>query len=248
MVSSRSRTHAPAEWPKLVLFDLDDTLFDHHRACRAGIADLRGRDPRWAEHTIDELHAEYARELDAIHPQVLAGRLTLEEARLLRFHRLARWCGFELDRAGAERFSSEYRGRYLQTRYAVPGARAVLDRLHGRVTIGVVTNNQVAEQHDKIRVIGIEGRIDFLVISEEVGVSKPDARIFQIALAQAKARPEDAVMIGDSWTSDVRGALGAGIRPIWFNRFHRPAPEQVEVSEIDSFTPATLLTRMLPRP
>ncbi|EQD70615.1 HAD-superfamily hydrolase, subfamily IA, variant 1, partial [mine drainage metagenome] len=71
--------------------------------------------------------------------------------------------------------------------------------------------------------------------------------IFRIALRKAKARPEEAVMIGDSWGSDVRGALGAGIRPIWFNRFHRPMPESLDVPEIDSYTPVGGLTRLLPR-
>lgn len=241
------RRPVPAGWPKVVLFDLDDTLFDHDRACRSGIAYLRRRDARWSTRSTEELHAQYSRQLEMIHPRVVAGVLSSEDARLLRFHRLARWCGFELDDVEAARFSQEYRVRYLRARRSVPGARAVLDHLQGRATVGVVTNNQVAEQHDKIRTIGIGGRIDFLVISEDVGVSKPDPRIFRIALARGKARPREAVMIGDSWGSDVRGALGAGIRPIWFNRFHRPAPEPANVPEIDSYVPIGALTGLLPR-
>ncbi|MFZ0699446.1 MAG: HAD family hydrolase [Thermoplasmata archaeon] len=247
MTSPGPRSSSRVEWPKVVLFDLDDTLFDHDRSCRMGIAYLRRRDARWAARSTEELHAEYSRELGAIHPHVVAGTLSLDEARLLRFHRLARFCGFEIDEAEAARSSEEYRWRYLQARRTVPGARAVLDRLQGQSAIGVVTNNQVAEQHAKIRAIGLEDRLDFLVISERVGVSKPDPRIFQIALARAKARPEEAVMIGDSWASDVRGALGAGIRPIWFNRFHRTAPERADVPVIDSFVPVGTLTGLLAR-
>jgi putative hydrolase of the HAD superfamily len=196
----------------------------------------------------EELHAEYSRVLEVIHPEVVAGDLSPGEGRRLRFHRLARYCGFDLGEPGAARASEVYRSRYLRARRSVPGVRAVLDRLQGQTTIGVVTNNLVAEQHDKIRAIGLEGRLDFLVISEGVGVSKPDPRIFRIALARAKSRPKEAVMIGDSWTSDVRGALGAGIRPIWFNRFHRRPPEPANVPSIDSYAPVGALTRLLPRP
>ncbi len=243
----RSRSALRLAWPEVVLFDLDDTLFDHTWACRSGIAHLRRKDRRLAQHSLDELFREYSRLLEAIHPQVVAGALTPDAARLLRFRRLATWGGFEIDGKEAARFSEEYRRRYLRARRPVPGARAVLDRLRGRATIGVVTNNRAAEQDDKIRAIGLERRLDFLVISEAEGVSKPDPRIFRIALRKARARPEEAVMIGDSWGSDVRGALGAGIRPIWFNRFHRPMPEPLGVPEIDSYTPVGGLTRLLPR-
>lgn len=231
-----------------MLFDLDDTLFDHHHACRAGLAEIRRQDSRWVRHSAEELQVEYSRVLEAIHPDVLGRKLTSEAARILRFQQLARWSGFEIDEDEAAGISTDYRRRYLAARRAVPGAREVLDRIRGRATIGVVTNNQVAEQHDKVRTIGIEGRIDFLVISEGVGVSKPHPRIFRIALAQAKAGPEEAVMIGDSWTSDVRGALRAGIRPIWFNRFGLDAPLDAAVPTIRSYRPLGNLTRLLPRP
>jgi len=247
MNSPRSRPTRRPPWPEVVLFDLDDTLFDHTWACRSALAHLRRKDRRLAQRPVDDLLREYSRLLEAIHPEVVAGAVTPDAARLLRFRGLAAWSGFEIDEEEAAGLSREYRSRYLRARRPVPGARPLLDRLQGRATIGIVTNNQVAEQNDKIRAIGLEGRLDFLVISEAARVSKPDPRIFRIALKKAKARPEEAVMIGDSWGSDVRGALGAGIRPIWFNRFHRPRPEPFEVPEIDSYTPVGALTRLLPR-
>jgi putative hydrolase of the HAD superfamily len=241
------RPRAGPAWPKVVLFDLDDTLFDHDHACRSGIARVRRGYARWGGHAAPQLYAEYSRQLEALHPKVLAGVLSTAEARLERFHGLARWCGFEIDRSEAAGFAQQYRQQYLRARRAVPGARAVLERLHGRVTIGVVTNNRVEDQHDKIRAIGIDRRIDFLVISEAVGCSKPDPRIFRIALAEAGAEAEEAAMIGDSWVSDVMGARGAGIPAIWFNRLHQRAPEPVDVPTIESYAPIGTLTRLLAR-
>ena len=72
--------------------------------------------------------------------------------------------------------------------------------------------------------------------SEEVGVSKPDPRIFQEALDRARAAPSDAVMLGDAWATDVEGALASGIRPVWLNRFGRVRPI-ASVEEIGSLEP-----------
>ena len=94
---------------------------------------------------------------------------------------------------------------------ARPRRRRLLERLHGRTVLGVVTNNQIAEQEEKVAHFGLNDVIDFLVVSEGVGVSKPDPRIFSLALDRAAAEPGEAVMIGDSWENDILGARGAGI-------------------------------------
>ena len=71
--------------------------------------------------------------------------------------------------------------------------------------------------------------------SEEVGVSKPDPRIFQEALDRARAEPPDAVMLGDAWATDIEGALASGIRPVWLNRFGetRPIGSVVELTSLE---------------
>jgi putative hydrolase of the HAD superfamily len=115
----------------------------------------------------------------------------------------------------------------------------VLERLRGRTVVGVVTNNEVAEQERKLDHLHLRPFIDFMIVSEGVGVSKPDPGIFLLALEKAKALPEETVMIGDSWTSDVMGARNAGIRPVWFNRFHLARPAPWPVRELDSFRSPT---------
>jgi putative hydrolase of the HAD superfamily len=56
-------------------------------------------------------------------------------------------------------------------------------------------------------------------------VSKPDPRIFQIALDRLECRADEVVMVGDSWAADVIGARAAGINAIWFNPDRAPSPE-----------------------
>jgi putative hydrolase of the HAD superfamily len=121
----------------------------------------------------------------------------------------------------------------------VAGALELLGAIRSRARIAIVSNNILEEQLGKIALCGFEGYIDVLAISEAVGVSKPDPAIFEYALRELGASASDAVMIGDSWIADIAGALAAGIRPIWFNRWRRPAPSGTpEVTQISSLTPA----------
>ena len=99
-----------------------------------------------------------------------------------------------------------------------------------------MSNNLLDEQREKMRHCGLDAYVDALIVSEEAGVSKPDPAIFTIALDRLGAAAGDAVMIGDSWTADIEGALAAGVRAIWFNRFQRPRP-RADVASFAAFVP-----------
>jgi putative hydrolase of the HAD superfamily len=62
--------------------------------------------------------------------------------------------------------------------------------------------------------LGLIDKLDFVIDSGEEGVEKPHPRIFEIALARAGTKPEETAYIGDLYSIDVRGARGAGIRPV----------------------------------
>jgi 5'-nucleotidase len=221
--------------PRVTLFDMDDTIFDHALTCRDALARLRRTHPPLRRRSVDALWTEYSRLLEEVHPDVVKGVLKPERARMERFQRLARFCGTSVSPEEAANWSLAYRAHYQSLRRLVPGARSFLQRLHRRTILGVVTNNQVAEQEEKVARFGLSGLLDFLIVSEGVGVSKPDPRIFALALDKASAEPEEAVMIGDSWESDVLGARSAGIPAVWFNRFHRTPPEPLPVPQLTSF-------------
>ena len=214
---------------------MDDTIFDHSLTCRRSLAQVREAEPILRGRSLDALWHEYLRLLDAVQPDVLAGRITIQEARVERFRQLARFCGAEVSPASATDLSRQYRTHYQRLRRAVPGVRRVLERLRGRAVVGVVTNNEVAEQEEKLDFLQLRSLIDFMIVSEGVGIAKPDPGIFEIALERAHARPEETVMIGDSWRSDVTGARNVGIRPVWFNRFHLSPPDPWPVPQLNSF-------------
>ncbi len=223
-----------------VLIDLDDTLFDHRGAARRALRTAADADPALARLAFDALEARHRIVLEALHRDVLEGRMTVDEARALRFRTLIEEQGEACDVPRVDRIAGVYRAAYQQDWSCLAGARELLEELKARgARIAIVTNNIVSEQVSKLKRLALEPLVDALVVSEAVGSSKPSAAIFEHALAQLDARATDAVMLGDSWTADVEGALAAGIAAVWFNprRSARPGSE-APVIEIASLEPA----------
>ena len=223
---------------RAALFDLDDTLFDHQYAARAALTSVYAARPELAAWPFDRFEAAHARFLEALHERVVAGTLGIDDARVERFRRLFTEGGLAADDRLCKEAARCYRTSYVAARRAVPGAQALVDALKSRVRIGIVSNNLLDEQQQKLTQCGFDGCIDVLVVSEETGVSKPDPRIFEIALARLGCAACEAVMIGDSWPADVEGARRAGIRALWFNPTGRPCPAPLDaVTELRAFEP-----------
>lgn len=99
-----------------------------------------------------------------------------------------------------------------------PGADRLLARLAAAgFRLGLVTNTTTLSAA-VIRRLGLDRWFPDPVLSCDVGVCKPDPAIFRIALARLRARPRETVMLGDSWASDVEGAVRVGMRAIWIDR------------------------------
>jgi HAD superfamily hydrolase (TIGR01549 family) len=225
--------------PTTVLFDLDDTLFDHRHARRAALAALRQAHPPLARFPFAHMDRTYERILREVHlSRVLTGQLSLEESRRLRTARFLAELGLRIEPNVERRLSQIRQSAYQRNRRAVPGAPALLRFLRASgIRVGIVTNNLRAEQEEKLRLTGLAPSVDVLVCSEQVGFNKPDPRIFRAALAEADATARTTVMVGDSWESDIVGAARLGIRPVWLNRDHAARPRWPAVQELRSLRP-----------
>ena len=210
---------------RAVLFDLDDTLFDHAHCARCALAAVRSAHAPLSAIDPLELERSHSRILEEIHGDVMLGRMPLDAARVERFRRLFETTGVEVEAEVAAAAASGYRQAYIDSRRAVAGAEALLAAVKTRAKVGIVSNNLLEEQRAKLRHCGLDRYVDVLMVSEEAGVSKPDPRIFEMALARLGCTPAETVMVGDSWPADIEGAQAAGIPAIWLAPHGAEAPD-----------------------
>ena len=227
-----------------ILFDLDDTLFDHAGTARAALAATAAGRATLQGVPVAELYGRYSEFLEELHPQVMTGRISYLAARQERFRRLLMPYEPAPTVAEVTKVAEQHYGYYQQLRRPVAGALALLQALKPTYKIGIVTNNRTAEQQEKLRYLGLSELVDALITSEEVGVLKPDPRIYQVALARLGARAAETVMVGDNWQADVVRALAVGIRPLWLNRTGAPR-SLPHVAEITSLEPLAEVLRHL---
>ena len=107
----------------------------------------------------------------------------------------------------------------------LPGAEELVRYLAEKYPLTIVTNGFVEVQYEKFDKSGLRDCFAHVVLSEEVGCQKPNPRIFEEALRMNGLQAEDVVMIGDSWNSDIQGAINAGIDQIWIRKSRDPLPE-----------------------
>lgn len=232
----------------ITLFDLDDTLFDHQHCSRAGLVAVQKTYAGRIDGSIDELELAYGKLLEQWHVKVLEGSISIDESRIERFRAL-----LSSEHAVATDDESQaaarcYRDAYDAAYRPVPGAIELLQRVKAERRIGIVTNHVLSEQVKKIATIGVEPFVDELIVSEEIGVAKPDLRIFEAALSRLGGTPDETVMIGDNWSSDILGATEMGIRAIWLNRYNRPCPDSNLATEIPSLEPVDNVADLILRP
>jgi putative hydrolase of the HAD superfamily len=103
-----------------------------------------------------------------------------------------------------------------------------------RVPLALVTNGASALQRRKVAAAGLERFFSAVVVSEELGVGKPDPAMFAAALDELGIDAHGAVMVGNDLDRDVAGAIAAGVRPVWIRRpgaddDDLPAPDGVDV-------------------
>jgi HAD superfamily hydrolase (TIGR01549 family) len=216
----------PAPPIRAVLFDLDNTLIDRDAAFRAAVIDWTGCDE-------DALERVFA--LDA-HGH--GDRQTLCEA----------LCGLLNEDVSAwHNVWAELPHRIAQQLQPDPTVQAMLERLSTRYKLAILSNGGAAGQRDKLARADLARHFDphAIFISDEIGATKPDAAIFEAALAACGCSddPRAAVMVGDTPMHDLLGARSAGLYTAWMARgrqWHpaQPAPDVTlnhDVTEIEAW-------------
>jgi 2-haloacid dehalogenase len=201
---------------RTLLFDLDHTLFDfdtseqHAFAAALGVVGIDE----------DASHLPtYQRLNTALWAAAERGEIRSSEIRNLRFTQLAHELGIDADEATVTAMADAFVHGLGAHGDLYPGVADLLDSLAGDVSMAIVSNGLGEVVHARVERLGMAEWFDVVIVSSEVGVSKPHAGIFDAAFA-ALGEPErgTTVMIGDSLTSDVAGGAAYGLDTVWYNR------------------------------
>lgn len=201
---------------RFVYFDLDDTLLDHHTAQCSGLTDLfNTHRAAFGEVTLAQLQETYHKHNQVLWPLYANGSITRDELRRLRFELTMADLGVAT--LHPDDLNTLYLKCYADYWSFLPEASAAFHAVADRYPVGIITNGFTEVQRAKLnRFPELRERARAVLISEEVGYMKPHPKLFAHAEAYAAAPPEAILYIGDSLTSDVRGAQQAGWQMAWF--------------------------------
>jgi putative hydrolase of the HAD superfamily len=239
--------------PRVVLFDLDDTLFAHTDAVAKGLArhlhlsgcsapaiDHNTALTRWRE--LEELH---------YHSHLL-GKVGFQEQRRLRARDFASDFGIcisgdlEAD-AWFDGFLVKYRQAWALYDDVIPTLDSLVTAIPG-VKFGIITNGEKELSLDKLNTLDLDKWIEHTIISGEIGVTKPDRRIFEHACNMFSVAPCQGLYVGDRLHTDAIGAHEAGLRGLWLNRSDSTESVGQYTASISSIRSLTeLLILLVPR-
>ncbi len=113
----------------------------------------------------------------------------------------------------------------------LPGALELVRELSPRYALYIVTNGNAASQKTRLERSGLLEYVKDFFVSEEAGAAKPDKAYFDYVFARISGfQPEQALLIGDSLTSDMQGAQNAGVDSLWYAPLSQPVPEGLAVT------------------
>ena len=209
---------------KYLFFDLDDTLLDFHKAEAWA---LRQALRRSGVEPTDAIAARYS-EINQSQWELLEERkITRQQVLVRRFQLLFQELGVD---ASCEETQECYENMLAKGHDFMSGAQELLETLKRKYEMYLVSNGTAMVQDARLRDSGIEKYFKGIFISERVGVDKPQKEFFDRSFATIPAfDPGQAMIIGDSLTSDIQGGNNAGIRTCWYNPKHKPRRDDIHV-------------------
>lgn len=219
---------------KYILWDIDGTVLDFHKAEHLAINAL------FEKYKIgtctDEMLSLY-KEINIKYWQRLErNELTKNEILVCRFRDFFEKIGVDSKIAGS--FNDDYQlalGDYI---IYVDNAKEILLSQKGKYVIAAVTNGTKIAQEKKLSLSGLDKLFDEIFISECIGIEKPNQGFFDFVFDKLQiTNKKEAIIIGDSLTSDMKGGFLYGIDTCWFNPTHQKNNLQIDITyEIDSLS------------
>lgn len=227
-----------------IFFDLDHTLWDFEANSRSVLQELL---PEFSHNLSKEIDfpsffEAFNAVLKVLWRQHREGSIGKEGIRKHRFPMV--FAKFDVSEGEwMKEMESEYLARTPIRGQLVEGAIEILDHLNGKFPLHIITNSFTKPANLKISSSGILPYFDQIITSEMAGVTKPNPKIFELALKMSNALPENSIIIGDSIETDIKGGIQAGLQTIYYRRAGQPeisadiSPTIEHLEEIKSILP-----------
>ena len=203
---------------KAIFLDWDDTIGDWTTAEHKALQDI------YVHYQLNRLYPTFEDYLNAYKPYNLElwgmygrGEVTKEKLHFERFYRPIE--GLSATGDGLRDLAHEMGAEFLRltNKYfcLLPDTEKVVKYLASKYPLTIISNGFKEVQYYKFEHSGMAPYFTHTLISEEVGINKPQPGIFEIALQRNGITADQALMIGDSYSSDIAGAKAAGIDQVW---------------------------------
>ena len=210
---------------KWLLFDADDTLLDFKLGEKRAITatfDSVGLP------TNDEVIETYSKINDNLWKMLERGEVTKDRLKVLRFEQFCEHYGFDHDGA---MLADAYVGNLMKQTVLLDGAEEVCRALYGKYKMYIITNGIEAVQTARFGGCTIKKYFEKCYISDAIGVAKPKKGFFDAVAADIEGFDKSqALVIGDSLTSDIKGGVEYGIDTCWLNPAGKSAPDGWDIT------------------
>jgi len=105
-----------------------------------------------------------------------------------------------------------------------PDTIDVLNKLKGKYKLAILSNGQSASQHNKIDQVNINEYFDYILVSGDIGINKPDKRIYEYVADKLDVKCDECIFVGDTYSTDILGAIRSNMVPVWMmSDYERPS-------------------------
>ncbi len=209
---------------KHLFFDLDNTLFDFGASEQCVLHELYAHHLSHYFTSFQEFMSVYTPINQDLWERYRQHQIGKEAVKYGRFHKTLLVKNVE-NESLARYMGDVFVDKCTDNDTLVEGAKEVVATLAGKYTLHIVSNGFVEAQYKKLNLTGLRPFFKSITLSEEIKVQKPDRRFFQHALKSVNARKSESVLIGDSWESDIEGALSFGMDAIFFSYDGKEPPK-----------------------
>ncbi len=201
---------------KAILFDIDDTLYDRNLAQGMILERIVKKFPHVFQSLKTGRIMEAFFESDRITVDAFNAGAPSEGLRDVRSRHFLRLLGIKEDIAAD--ITEIYVREYPDINAPVDGAVTLVRESRRRFKVGAVSNGFPDVQYRKLETLGLRDAFMCILLSEEIGIRKPDPRIFRQAAGLLGMPPAACLYVGDSYNSDIVGAKAAGMTTCWLCR------------------------------